>query len=71
MIRKLLAAVAISALTAGAVFAGEGDVVAKMIEMCRQGPYGAHVSGIDQRPGTSDDLAMRRTGEEFSVLPTV
>jgi len=54
-----------------AVFAGPGDAVAKMIEACRQGPYGAHVTGIDQRPGTSDDLAMRRTGEEFSVLSTV
>ena len=54
-----------------AVFAGPGEAVAKMIEACRQGPYGAHVTGIDQRPGTSEDLAMRRTGEEFSVLPTV
>ena len=54
-----------------AVFAGSGEEVAKMIEACRQGPYGAHVTGIDQRPGTSEDLAMRRTGEEFSVLPTV
>jgi acylphosphatase len=57
--------------TVEAVFAGPGDAVAKMIEACRQGPYGAHVTGIDQRPGTSDDLAMRRTGEEFSVLSTV
>ena len=54
-----------------AVFAGPGEAVAKMIEACRQGPYGAHVTHIDQRPGTSDDLAMRRTGEDFSVLPTV
>jgi acylphosphatase len=53
-----------------AVFAGSGEDVAKMIEACRQGPYGAHVTGIDQRPGTSDDLAMRRSGEGFSVLPT-
>ena len=54
-----------------AVFAGPGDAVAKMIEACRQGPYGAHVTGIDQRPGTTEDLAMRPVGEEFSVLPTV
>lgn len=54
-----------------AVFAGPGDAVATMIEACRQGPYGSHVTGVDQRPGTSDDLAMRRTGEAFSVLPTV
>ena len=54
-----------------AVFAGEGAAVATMIEKCRQGPYGAQVTGIDQSPGTSDDLAMRRSGEGFSVLPTV
>lgn len=54
-----------------AVLAGPGEVVAKMIEACRQGPYGAHVTGIDQRPGTSEDLAMRAAGEEFSVLPTI
>jgi acylphosphatase len=54
-----------------AVFAGSGDAVTKMIEACRQGPYGAHITGIDQRPGTSEDLAMRQTDEEFSVLPTV
>ena len=53
-----------------AVFAGPGETVMKMVEACRQGPYGAHVIGIDQRPGTSDDLAMRPAGEEFSVLPT-
>jgi acylphosphatase len=53
-----------------AVFAGPGSAVAKMIEACRQGPYGAHVTGIDQRPGNSEDLAMRRPGEEFSVLTT-
>jgi acylphosphatase len=54
-----------------AVFAGPAETVLKMIEACRQGPYGAHVTGIDQRPGTSDDLALRRTAEDFSVLPTV
>jgi len=41
-----------------------------MIEACRQGPYGAHVTGIDQRPGTSEDMAMRPVGAEFAVLPT-
>ena len=53
-----------------AVFAGPGETVAKMIEACRQGPYGAHVTGIDQRPGTSEDLARRPAGAEFVVLPT-
>ena len=54
-----------------AVFAGSGEAVTKMIEACRQGPYGSHVTGIDQRPGTTEDLAMRPTGTEFAVLPTV
>jgi acylphosphatase len=54
-----------------AVFAGPGEAVAKMIEACRQGPYGAHVTGIDQRPGTSEDMAMRPVGAEFAVLPTM
>ena len=54
-----------------AVFAGPGEAVAKMIEACRQGPYGAHVTGIDQRPGTSEDMAMRPVGAEFAVLPTL
>jgi acylphosphatase len=54
-----------------AVFAGSGEAVTKITEACRQGPYGAHVTGIEQRTGTTDDLAMRRPGEDFSVLPTV
>jgi len=53
-----------------AVFAGPAATVAEMIEACRQGPPGARVDAIDQREGTADDLARRRPGDLFSVLPT-
>ena len=54
-----------------AVFAGPKEVVLAVIELCRQGPPGARVDGIDQRAARSDDLALRRRGELFSVLATV
>ena len=41
-----------------------------MIDACRHGPPGARVEAIDQRDGTADDLARRRPGDLFSVLPT-
>jgi acylphosphatase len=53
-----------------AVFAGPPEAVAEMIESCRQGPPGAHVHAVDQRDGGSGDLALRRPGDLFSVLPT-
>jgi acylphosphatase len=53
-----------------AVFAGPGEAVERMIEACRKGPPGAHVTEVDQRPGTSEDLAMRPIGADFIVLPT-
>lgn len=54
-----------------AVFAGEVDAVAAMIEACRTGPLGARVDAIDHRQGTGDELKLRRLGELFSLLPTV
>jgi acylphosphatase len=53
-----------------AVFAGPLEVVAAMVEDCRRGPRGARVDALDQRDGGPDDLALRRPGELFSVLPT-
>jgi len=53
-----------------AVFAGEVDVVAAMIEASRAGPLGARVDEIDHRQGTEDELKLRRPGERFSVLAT-
>jgi acylphosphatase len=53
-----------------ALFVGPPDAIAAMIARCRQGPRGSRVETIDQRDGTADELALRRRGELFSVLPT-
>jgi acylphosphatase len=53
-----------------AVFAGPEETVLTMIELCRDGPPGAQVTMVDQREADSTDLALRRRGDLFSVLPT-
>ncbi len=53
-----------------ALFAGSEEVVLTMIELCRNGPPGAHVEMINQREASPQDLALRRRGELFSVLGT-
>jgi acylphosphatase len=57
--------------TVEAVFMGENAAVADMIETCRGGPMGARVEALYQQDGDADALKLRRTGELFSVLPTV
>jgi acylphosphatase len=54
-----------------ALFAGMADDVLAMIEACREGPPGARVQTVDQLSADTDDLALRRGGEAFSVLSTV
>jgi acylphosphatase len=56
--------------TVEAVFAGPAEIVAAMIEACRQGPRAAWVEAIDADEAAAEDLARRRPGEDFSVLPT-
>jgi acylphosphatase len=56
--------------TVEAVFAGPAAVVEGMIEACGGGPPGAQVDALDAREGGLDDVALRRRGEMFSVLPT-
>jgi acylphosphatase len=51
-----------------AVLAGSEEVILTMIELCRDGPPGARVVAIDQREAGPADLALRRSGEQFSVL---
>jgi acylphosphatase len=51
-----------------ALFSGSEDEVAAMIAECRRGPPGARVDAIDQREATSDEIALRRGDEIFSVL---
>ncbi len=53
-----------------ALFAGPEAVVLDMIELCREGPPGARVDDVAQRAALSEDLALRRRGELFSVLAT-
>ena len=54
-----------------AVFAGDSEDVAMMVEACRKGPASARVDGIEHTAGTRDQLAQRRSGEKFSVLTAV
>jgi acylphosphatase len=54
-----------------ALFSGPEDEVAAMIAECRRGPPGARVDAIDQREATSDEIALRRGDEIFSVLRSV
>jgi acylphosphatase len=54
-----------------AVFAGPAEIVRAMIAACRRGPRGARVEAVDERLAGDDDLALRRAGERFSVLPTL
>jgi acylphosphatase len=56
--------------TVEAVFAGPASAVEGMIAACRGGPPGAQVDTLDTREGGLDDVALRRRGEMFSVLPT-
>jgi len=53
-----------------AVFAGPGNVVATVIEVCRMGPPAARVDALDQRDGTPEELALGKP-RLFSRLPTV
>jgi acylphosphatase len=57
--------------TVEAVLAGPAEMVEPMIQACRKGCWGSRVDGLDARDGTAGDLEPRRTGEDFSVLPTV
>ncbi len=54
-----------------ALFAGTQDDVHAMIEACRKGPLGARIETIDQRAAEAGELALRRAGDEFSVLATI
>jgi len=54
-----------------ALLGGPEDEVAAMIAECRRGPPGARVDAIDQREATSDEIALRRGDETFSVLRSV
>ena len=54
-----------------ALFAGSDSDVRAMIEACREGPPGARIKAIDQRAAEAAELALRGSGDDFSVLPTL
>ena len=53
-----------------AVFIGDRDAIAAMVEACRSGPAGAFVEAVDQRDANPGEVGLRRPDEMFSVLPT-
>jgi acylphosphatase len=55
--------------TVEAVFAGASGAVDAMVAACRNGPPNAQVEAVETRDGGAGDLALRRSGELFSVLP--
>ena len=54
-----------------ALFAGPADIVSDMVALCRRGPSYARVDALEEEPADADALNLRRTGEGFSVLPTI
>jgi acylphosphatase len=54
-----------------AVFIGAPEQIETMIALCRKGPFAARVNELDERDASVDELKLRRSGELFSVLPTV
>jgi acylphosphatase len=57
--------------TVEALLAGSPESLAGIIQASRRGPFGARVETIEESDGSADDLAKRRPGESFSLLPTV
>ncbi|HLX14679.1 MAG TPA: acylphosphatase [Bradyrhizobium sp.] len=54
-----------------ALLSGPENVVADMVAACRRGPPSARVDDIREVAAGADELALRRAGERFSVLPTI
>jgi acylphosphatase len=54
-----------------AVIAGAAADVGEMIIVCRRGPPGSQVAGVEVLEAEAADLAERRPWAEFSVLPSV
>ncbi|MBN8921036.1 MAG: acylphosphatase, partial [Rhizobiales bacterium] len=54
-----------------AVFIGNAETVATMVEACREGPPAARVTAVEVlRSGLANELGPL-AGELFSVLPTL
>jgi len=57
--------------TVEALFIAPPHAVNMMLDACRRGPQAAEVRAIEERDGETADLARRRAGELFSMLPTL
>jgi acylphosphatase len=53
-----------------AVFQGEAEAVTEMLRLCRQGPPGAHVSGVEQVPVVETAGEGGAAFESFERRPT-
>ncbi len=56
--------------TVETVLAGSPDALGELMAALRRGPAGARVDAIEDQDGGAADLALRRAGEPFSILPT-
>lgn len=54
-----------------AVFSGPPASVDAMVRDLHKGPPLANVEHVEERPSDALELAARRSGEPFSLLPTV
>ena len=54
-----------------ALFVGSAELVAHMIEQCRQGPGSARVEHVQATEATADLLETRGARDGFSMLPTL
>jgi acylphosphatase len=54
-----------------AMFAGAKDIVTSMVASCRNGPPSARVIDVAEEAASADELGLPRSGEAFSVLPTI
>lgn len=54
-----------------ALIAGESKEVDAMIAACRQGPRSARVDAVEIAEADEKALEARRSGEDFSMLPTM
>lgn len=52
------------------LIAGESQAVEAMIAVCRGGPRSARVDAVEIAEADENALAARRSGEDFSMLPT-
>jgi acylphosphatase len=58
--------------TVEAVFAGDPDAVASMVETCSNGPPHARVTGVEVHTASDEDIDNGRTpGASFDVLSDV